>query len=1092
MLSHQEVDRVIQTKCDSLNPHQKWITLILAVLFTVMALVIRLQALDVFATPDEMKWVCRGINFYRGLYTGQLDQTFQTGHPGVVTMWLGVPWMNVDPMQEWLKICEIPGVSDMITKASARVPVKLGVLLFAARRGVAVLTSLAIGAAFLLLARLFNQRIAVLASILILFDPFFLAHSRLLHLDAVITSFLFLSVLSLIIALREGHRGFMILSGALAGLAMLNKSPAMMAMPFTALVIALYWLAHRRSLGWLIRMGLTWFLPVILVYLFCWPAMWVQPGKTLSTVFETALFYAENPHINSNYFWGAPRPDPGPAFYPVALAFRLTPWTALGAILGLPWLVRRHRQRDALAICAGFVLAYTVFMTLGQKKFDRYLLPVFPFMQVMAAVGLLSLGDWLLARWRPVRKQWYLAVLAVILVLSGTTVLSHAPYYLTYYNPLLGGPSAAVRTLLVGWGEGLDLAAAYLNTLPNMEHKSVVTRALPSFAPFSLSRADNAGDYDAATTHYVVIYLNEVQRRLSPDLLERYYDTAEPLYIGQIKGIDYVWVYENRSFEPPMTDISAHANSATDAIIVNRPSLFADNYPGPLPVYVLQPDWSKEEILATLQYVAGRAERVWYVRYAQENVDPMLEWIDFQWQTHAFLLKEQAYTDVDVFLWETKGGSPFVGTEQVHRDLNLRFGDVLELRGYTLGEPVVQWGRDLGVLFEWGVIRDLDEYYANFVHVVDDAGRIWGQGDHWMTDEALVPTVSWKQGDAVFDRTTVSLHPGIPPGTYRLVAGMYDRMTKHRLPVVDSSGQAQGDNYDIGTVIVSPSPQKPDPDELPIPHPRRIVLTPALRLLGWGVDRMEAGFGESLSVALFWQATGQPTGDYKAQLQLVDPKGEVWAEGEFPLASTEYPTSQWEAGEALWRFCDLRVSEDAPTTDATLTLTVLDATGEQTAGPVDLTGLPIEGHYFEPPPIAYPQSARIGDHIQLLGFDVQPTAASPGDDLTLTLYWKVDEPIVRSYTVFSHLLDETNFVRGQKDSVPHDGRYPTDQWRIDEVVVDHYSIRVAPDAPTGNYTLEIGMYDLADGVQRQPLFDADGVHQEDDRLLLDVHIRVQP
>jgi len=1085
---------MIPTEPDFPNPRQKWINLTLAVLLTVMALIIRLQALDVFITADELKWVGRSINFYRGLYTGHLDQTLQKGHPGVVTMWLGVPWMNVDPMQPWLEIFRNPSVSDMIAQVSAQTPAQLGAFLFAARHGVAVLTSVAVGVAFLLLVRLFSRDVALIASTLMLFDPFYLAHSRFLHLDAIIASFLFLSVLSLLISLREEHRGFLIFSGVLSGLAMLNKSPAMISMPFAALVITWYGLARRRSFGWLLRTGLAWLVPTMLTYVLFWPAMWVQPGRTLSTVFTTALFYASRPHANSNFFWGAPRPDPGPAFYPVALAFRLTPWTTLGGLLGLPWLVRRHRQRDTLWVFGSFVLIYTAFMTLGQKKFDRYLLPVFPFVHTIATVGLLGAGDWLLSHWRVARPQQSLALAssALILILSAATVLPHAPYYLTYYNPLLGGVHAAVKTLLVGWGEGVDLAAAYLNTLPDIESKQASARALPPFAPLFNGHATHEDNYDAATTHYVVIYLNEVQRRLSPNRLERYYDSAEPLYTGQIKGIDYVWVYENRTHEPPMTYIDSHADPTSDAIVVSRPSLFAENYHGSLPLHVLQPDWREEDVLAILQTVAHRAERVWYVRYAQKNPDPRLEWIDFQWQTHVFLLEEQSYTDVDVFLWETKNGSSFVGTEQVHRDLNLRFGDALELRGYTLTEPAAQWPRDLGALFEWRPLRELDKYYSSFVHVVDDAGRLWGQGDHWMVNEALVPTVEWKQGDVVFDRSTVSLNPGIPPATYRLVMGVHDRITQHRLPVVDSAGQGQGDGYDIGTVVVVPSPWKPRPDELPIQHRREIVLTPALRLLGWSIDRTQVGFDEQLTAALFWQATAQPTGDYTARLRLVDPDGAVWAQGEFPLASAEYPTSRWEAGETLWRFCDLRVSEDAPTTDAVLTLDVLHTTGEPIAGSVDLTDLHIEGHYFEEPAITYAQPAQIGDHVRLLGFDVQPTAIRAGDTLELTLYWRADDLIASSYTVFTHLLDPTGFVRGQKDSVPLDGRYPTSQWRSDETIVDRYSIEVAPDAPAGQYQLEIGMYDSAAGAQRLPLFNADGVRQQDDRLLLDVEVRVQP
>ena len=47
-----------------------------------------------------------------------------------------------------------------------------------------------------------------------------------------------------------------------------------------------------------------------------------------------------------------------------------------------------------------------------------------------------------------------------------------APYALAYYNPRRGGPAAS-RVLLVGWGEGLDQVAAYLNAQPSSERQLI-------------------------------------------------------------------------------------------------------------------------------------------------------------------------------------------------------------------------------------------------------------------------------------------------------------------------------------------------------------------------------------------------------------------------------------------------------------------------------------------------------------------------------------------------------------------------------------------------------------------------------------------
>ncbi|MBC7316204.1 MAG: hypothetical protein H5T70_07280, partial [Chloroflexi bacterium] len=118
-----------------------------------LALAVRLPRLDAFITPDEMKWVCRSINFYRGLRAGDLAQTFQTGHPGVITMWLGAPFMRADLEAPWLEACRVPAIARIIEESPPELPNELAALLFRARRGVVLWTSAFLGLAVWLLAR---------------------------------------------------------------------------------------------------------------------------------------------------------------------------------------------------------------------------------------------------------------------------------------------------------------------------------------------------------------------------------------------------------------------------------------------------------------------------------------------------------------------------------------------------------------------------------------------------------------------------------------------------------------------------------------------------------------------------------------------------------------------------------------------------------------------------------------------------------------------------------------------------------------------------------------------------------------------------
>ncbi|MBC7236007.1 MAG: glycosyltransferase family 39 protein [Chloroflexi bacterium] len=1096
------------------------------------ALAMRLPATNVFITPDEMKWACRSVNFHRGLATGDLASTYQMGHPGVLTMWIGVPFMGIDPTQPWLDPCVESRTRDIIHEEPSAVIRGLGELVFRGRRGVAVLTSLALGGAFLLLLRLFGHPIrgqggcggpiggyciALLATLLMLLDPFFLALSRLLHVDAIQTSFVFLSLLCLALYWREKAARWPLLSGLFAGLALLNKSPTATLFVFAGLAILFKNLRQTRP-GWssvlpaIARDGLCWFGPAILIYVLLWPALWVQPWQTLANVYNTAFGYASEPHSGSNFFWGEPRPDPGWAFYPVAVAFRLTPWTALGLVLGAIAIIRQRKRSEwvsPLLLMLAFVLLYGLVMSAGQKKFDRYLLPGFPALQTVAAFGWLSLLDELGRAFRARRARAALLVLLFLLLVSVglATILPHAPYYLTYYNPLLGGIRSAANKLLVGWGEGLDRAAAYLNTLPDSADKEVALRALPEFAPFFAGRAYKEDLYDPATTDYVVLYLNEIQRGRCEELLERYYGRQEPLHVVSLQGQEYVWIYENRSEEAPLAYISSQANPATDAILVNKPSLLAERYRGPLPVLTADPSWSSEELAQFLEKAASRYGRIWYVKYRLPGEAPKAhpDRLDIAWAAHTFALEEASFTDIDVSLWATAGHLPFDRYPRIEQQTALTFGDVLQLQSYTLHGPAAQWGRATRVTLEWRVLRQPDKYYSAYLHLRDAQGRRWGLGDVELQNDAFEPTVAWRAGDVVRTDILVRISPGTAPDFYYLFLGVYDRLADEPLAAFGPDGRRIDESavltlgcsdqvvaqpgVKLATLAVSSSPHASDPlAQIDVQTHIGATLTPAIELVGWNHDWGRLRFGQPFSLALIWRARTQPEADYVLELSLEDNQGRRWAEGRYPPASEIYPTGRWRPGEVIQRHYDLCVADDAPATEARLLLRLLDREGTPVGAPLTLTNLPLDGHRFAAPEVAHPQPAQVGEAIRLLGYELSTTEVRAGQVLHVILYWQAEGAISGDYKVFVHLYRADGSVAAQHDGQPMLGYYVTNAWQPGEYIRDEHPIEIGALSP-GVYRLGVGMYDPAQGNARLPLA-VDGQRQPDDRLLLATTITI--
>lgn len=118
------------------------------------------------------------------------------------------------------------------------------------------------------------------------------------------------------------------------------------------------------------------------------------------------------------------------------------------------------------------------------------------------------------------------------------------------------------------------------------------------------------------------------------------------------------------------------------------------------------------------------------------------------------------------------------------------------------------------------------------------------------------------------------------------------------------------------------------------------------------------------------------------------------------------------------------------------------------------------------PTIQHQLGYRLGDEIELLGYDLDTTTVSPGDTLNLTLYWRALRPMQNAYTVFNQVIDlATTAKAGQVDGMPVCDRNPTGQWFSGDIIADPYTISISTDATPGSYTLISGMYNPATGAR---------------------------
>lgn len=127
------------------------------------------------------------------------------------------------------------------------------------------------------------------------------------------------------------------------------------------------------------------------------------------------------------------------------------------------------------------------------------------------------------------------------------------------------------------------------------------------------------------------------------------------------------------------------------------------------------------------------------------------------------------------------------------------------------------------------------------------------------------------------------------------------------------------------------------------------------------------------------------------------------------------------------------------------------------ARPEPLAGLPDSAH---PLPVTF------GAGAQLLGYRLDRSAAQPGQELPLTLYWRAKQPVETNYTLFIHLVDEAGLIVAQRDVFHGPGLYPTGLWQTGQIFADTYSLPVARTAyAPAEAHFEVGLYNHATGVR---------------------------
>ncbi|MBC7236968.1 MAG: glycosyltransferase family 39 protein [Chloroflexi bacterium] len=278
---------------------------------------------------------------------------------------------------------------------------------------------------------------------------------------------------------------------------------------------------------------------------------------------------------------------------------------------------------------------------------------------------------------------------------------------------------------------------------------------------------------------------------------------------------------------------------------------------------------------------------------------------------------------------------------------------------------------------------------------------------------------------------------------------------------------------------------------------------PQMRLLGYKLSRTELAPGEDLAVSLCWQAEGAMRENYSVFLHLLTADERILSQRDVYPGLGTFPTTLWQPGQIIVDTYILPVPVTAMT-PAELSLAVglyRVETGErlrvlseaQADGRVSILGDHVRfGRIVLPPrregEIPNPVHIELEGRIALVGYDLDRTAAAPGESLHLTLYWRALRDIDTNYSVFTQVVGKQDRIWAQMDGWPRGGQAPTATWRRGQLIVDPYVLTIKQEAPPGVYDLQVGMY-TAEG--KRLTVTGEGGHAKDTRILLG-NIRVLP
>lgn len=465
---------------------------LLAVLGAELALSARQQS----QTFDEAAHIFAGYRYWKNG-----DFGINPEHPPVVKLVAAAPLLRLPLKIPPLKSGYFKGV-EFLSGAQFLYANDADGVLFRARLAASVFTLCLALVVFLATSSMWGTAPAFIALILLVFEPNILAHGALVTTDMGVTFGIFLAVYAFYLYVKKPSRLMLVGTGAIVGLGIAAKHSGIMIFPMlfllaltelmpwwgntssgesdntkkhalrlaasiaiiSGIALVVLWSTYdfrfeSRPEGLHMDPPLSEFLSQVTPF----KARIIQQIANWRLLPESYLFgladVAKVSEATPTFLLGKVYPQGQWFYFPAVFAIKSTLGFLLLCLLApmAKALRRKEIRREVLFLTIPPALYLVVAMNSGINLGVRHILPVYPFLAVLAAIA-----AWNLAR----RHSAWGVLVTALLIFHVVSSVRTFPNYLAYSNELWGGSANTYKVLAdsnVDWGQGLKAMKRYMD-----------------------------------------------------------------------------------------------------------------------------------------------------------------------------------------------------------------------------------------------------------------------------------------------------------------------------------------------------------------------------------------------------------------------------------------------------------------------------------------------------------------------------------------------------------------------------------------------------------------------------------------------------